>query len=179
MLKISYDMKEKIYKLIELHGIDKTSKIVGLSIVKILEISNYPIDCEIAYEIIQDMGYNNELLEQYNEFVIDYGSFEGVISWDDTFVTMKNDKKYSLRVLATPFWDSSCLIPINVDGFWEYGETPNIDIEDRYDEYYKTFKIKNNFENIIEFKDWLLNYYYPKVYNEILKIKQEIIETEF
>jgi len=44
---------------------------------------------------------------------------------------------------------------------------------------YKTFKIKNNFENIIEFKDWLLNYYYPKVYNEILKIKQEIIETEF
>lgn len=164
------NMKEKIYKLIDEYGLSKTQKMLGLPISKIIQISNYPINCEIAYEIIISLFEEKKLPENYKEFTVEYQRFEGTVMW------RSSDSQMTIEVYATPFWEGECKVPINIINIWYDGQEMDWGI---LDDFYKNFRVMKGFKDIDDLTEWMKKSYYPKVYEEIIKSKNEIIDDYF
>lgn len=98
---------QKLYNLIDEVGIWDAETETGLKSYDLIRISNYPMDCYIAGLVIYDLIKDKKLPLTYGDFEI-YSDYDGVIHWDK-----KGD--INVYVMASPFWEGECNIPINIE----------------------------------------------------------------
>ena len=70
--------QKKLISLIDEVGLYEASKMLGISITRIVQLSNLPINSELANDILIENIKNNDLPTRYNEFMIDYNGAEGL-----------------------------------------------------------------------------------------------------
>ena len=169
---------------IDRHGIYHTSKITGLSITKIIEMSNFPINSEIANDILIDNLNKGKLKDTYKEFNIQ-SNLDGVIYWDGELKTGEflDDYTESITAMATPFWDGVDYTPVEIDWFSLLDKSRKIDKQvvvefEGGGNYYKTLRDKTRFNSVEELFEWYNEIYLPGVYdiimNELLpKVRQD------
>jgi hypothetical protein len=157
--------RERIYQLITEIGFYDAEKITGLKIYDLIRISGYPMNCDIAGLVIYELLKDKKLPESYNEFEIEV-DYDGVTYW-----TTKGD--INVYVMATPFWDGQCHIPIDID-LGKYDEDGDeIYIGGNFDgsEIYHNISLNEiRFKTIENLLKWYKDFYLPKTY-EVIKTK--------
>jgi hypothetical protein len=145
---------------------------MGMSLAKLVEISDYQIDSEAAYEILIDSLKNKKLPREYRDFKI-YPSMDGIVDWE-----MRRDSKHFLpgmsehiSVVATPFWDGNPWTPVDIDWFTLFNENGDIiaEKEPSGDYYYVQLKHKTSFNTVDELFEWYHEYYLPVVYSTVMR----------
>jgi hypothetical protein len=178
--------KEQIRTMIDNLGVFDVSKMIGLSVYDLIKYSDYPIDNPtILSEIIQDYFITD--VDQrpggrmyYKEFVITYDRFEGVVVWNDGEYVERNDGEISFVFYATPFWDGMNVIPINLSDVFIYNIEGDelMSIMDEIDEFKYCAYIDvdhKKLDNPDKLILWLRTEYLELTYNEIQKLKFEVI----
>jgi hypothetical protein len=180
------DRQERILRnYLNEYGLYETSKITGLSMTKIIEISNFPINSEIANELLIENLDEGKLKDTYKEFKIQ-SNLDGVVYWDGELKTGEFLPNYTevITVMATPFWDGVDYTPVEIDWFTledrsrKIGEQVVVETEGGGN-YYKALKDKTRFDSVEELLSWYDEVYLPGVYdiimNELLpKVHQDI-----
>lgn len=163
-------LKKTVDNSINQYGLRHTAKIMGISMTKILEISEYPIDSETANDLLIENLKNKKLPREYRNFKI-YPSFEEIVYWETTI----NSKHFSpnmtekISVVATPFWDGNPWTPIDIDSFALFDKNDNIVDEKNSDnEYYIRLDHQSYFDNVDQLFEWYKEYYLPEVYSTII-----------
>ena len=163
-------LKEKILNLIDKLGIWETKEIMGVSLVKLVKLSDMKIHPNLACEMIIE-GINNETLpSKYNEFNISTNS-DGVVYWEGKLKTdhFLPDLIENISVMATPFWDGESYTPVESD--W-YSLLTNqdtlIDEIEAGGDYFETINDKVFFDSVEELNNWYNEIYLPGVYKIIM-----------
>jgi len=163
-------LKKTVDNSINQYGLRHTAKIMGISMTKIVEISEYPIDSETANDLLIENLKNKKLPREYRNFKI-YPSFEEIVYWDTTI----NSKHFlpnmteNISVVATPFWDGNPWTPIDIDSFALFDKNDNIVDEKNSDnEYYIRLNHQSYFDYVDELFEWYKEYYLPEVYSTIM-----------
>ena len=180
------DRQERILRnYLKEYGLSETSKITGLSITKIIEISNFPIDSKIAHDILMENLENGNLTDTYKGFKIQ-SNLDGVVYWDGELKTGEFLPNYTevITVMATPFWDGVDYTPVEIDWFTledrsrKIGEQVVVETEGGGN-YFKVLKDKKIFDSVEELFSWYDEVYLPGVYDIIInkllpKVHQDI-----
>ena len=173
---------------IDRHGIYHTSKITGLSITKIIEMSNFPINSEIANDILIDNLNKGKLKDTYKEFNIQ-SNLDGVVYWDGEIKTGEFLPNYTevITAMATPFWDGIDYTPVEIDWITledrsrKIGKQVVVEISGEGD-YFKVLQDKTRFDSVEELFSWYDEVYLPGVYdiiiNKLLPIAQQDIQDK-
>jgi len=164
-------LKKTVNNYIEQFGLKQTAKMMGISLAKLVEISDYQIDSEAAYEILIDSIKNKKLPREYRDFKI-YPSIDGIVYWE-----MSRDSNHFLpdmteqiSVVATPFWDGNPWTPVDIDWFTLFNEDGYIIAEkEPSGDYYIQLKHKTSFDTVDELFEWYYEYYLPVVYSTVMK----------
>ena len=170
ILKEESGIKNTILKRIEKYGLYKTSKLMGLSMTNLVEMSDIFINSEIANELLIENIEKGKLRKKYKEFTIET-SLDGVVYWEAKTNTghflpgMRED----ISAMATPFWDGADYTPVEINWFTLFNEDSEIIAEeDATGEYYKELIGRSDFKNTNELFQWYNKVYLPKVYNIIM-----------
>ena len=163
--------KKRIKNTIEELGIYETAKMIGISITKLVEISDHPIDSELSHEILIENLINKKLPREYRNFKI-YPTMDGIVYWE-----MKRDSKHFLpgmsehiSAVATPFWDGNPWTPVDIDWFTLFNENGDIIAEKELSgDYYVQLKHKTSFDTVDELFKWYVGYYLPVVYSTVMR----------
>lgn len=183
-------LKEFISNSINRIGIEKTQKKTGLSITKLVEISDVKIDGFIAKMLIFENLKNGKLTNKFGDFKIVINNFhEDAISWESIKnLASQKDLQGTLhmQVLATPYTNGMKSTPIELEwcGFFtiEKGLTFEFYNESDFNDY-TLFPNPKSFETIDEVFEWYeLDYLYQveKIITQnfipkaIEKIKDEV-----
>ena len=170
------------------YGIYETSKITGLSMTKIIEISNFPINPTIANELLLENLGKGKLKDTYKGFNIQ-STLDGVVYWDGELKTGEFLPNYTevITAMATPFWDGLDYTPVEIDWITlmdrsrEIGEQIVFEIEGGGN-YFKVLKDKKIFDSVEELFSWYDEVYLPGVYdiiiNKLLPIAQQDMEDK-
>jgi len=165
-------LKKTVNNYIEQFGLKQTSKMMGISLAKLVEISDYQIDSEAANEILIDSLKNKKLPREYRDFKI-YPSMDGIVYWE-----ISRDSNHFLpgmteqiSVVATPFWDGNPWTPVDIDWFTLLNEDGNTiaEKEPSGDYYYVQLKHKTSFDTVDELFEWYHEYYLPVVYSTVMR----------
>lgn len=164
-------LQEKLFKLIENYGIERTSDIVGIDIFKILEITDIEIhpNINIEYSSLLNSINNQRKLEfHYKGFNINYDDISHVITWDGTLKIEYKGENYNINLFlyATPFFDANNTIPIHID-FYEILDLFHHVIASDDTSIFVNVKCPDVFNNIFDFQSWLYNDYPETVFNKI------------
>ena len=172
-------------KFIEQFGLIETSNITKLPITRLVELSKFPINSEIANEILIENLDNGKLKDTYKEFNLQ-STLDGVVYWDGELKTGEFLPNYTevITAMATPFWDGVDYTPIEIDWFTLEDRSRKNDKQvvvetEGGGNYYKTLKDKTRFNSVEELFSWYDEVYLPSVYdiimNELLpKVQQDI-----
>jgi hypothetical protein len=170
ILREQNTFKETLIKTIDENGVYDTAKILGLTITKVVELSNIKITPEIANEILYENMRFNELKNTYKEFTIST-NMDGVFYWQAQTRTGRflPDMLELISVAATPFWDGSDYTPVEIDWFTLFDSDMNIIIEtEGGGDYYQQLKHQTHFKNVKELLNWYEEFYLPEVYNLVM-----------
>ena len=178
-------MESLVKKYINQFGINETAKMMGLTITRIIEMSNFPINSEIANEILIENLDKGKLKDTYKGFKIQ-SNLDGVVYWDGELKTGEFLPNYTevITVMATPFWDGVDYTPVEIDWFTledrsrKIGKQVVVETEGAGN-YYKALQDKTRFNNVEELLNWYDEVYLHGVYfiimNELLpKVQQDI-----
>ncbi len=145
-------------------GIYKASKLMGVSIAKLVDLSGMQIDPEVAYEILYEKVYKDGWI-QYKNFSI--YAHDGLIGWER--VIDKDNYAESINIYATPFNDGLKGIPIEIDLYNILDQHDNSVFQiDGDGTYYKNIYYAPDFKNSKDVIDWFENFYLPKVYSIVM-----------
>lgn len=151
------------------NGIFKTSKMMGVTRSKIVDLIDLPIDAHIANDLLFEAMVNGNLQTKYEEFEISVDT-DGIFLW----YTKRNTDHFlpnmteSLYVLATPFWDDNDFTPVDLDFYSLHDEDSNKIVEvDGYGDFYFRLGHESKFDNVKELFSWYKEFYLPTVYNII------------
>jgi hypothetical protein len=181
ILKEESGIKKTILKRIEKYGLYKTSEIMGLSMTDLIEMTDIPINSEIANELLIENIGKGKIKTKYKEFRIG-PSMDGVVYWEAKTNTghFLPGMREEISAMATPFWDGGHFTPVEINWITLYNE----DGEIIYDEgaagdYFKEIIGKSDFKSIEELFQWYEKFYLPTVYDIIMnnllpKVHQEI-----
>lgn len=181
ILKEESGIKKTILKRIEKYGLYKTSEIMGLSMTDLVEMTDIPINSEIANELLIENIGKGKIKTKYKEFRIG-PSMDGVVYWEAKTNTghFLPGMREEISAMATPFWDGGYFTPVEINWITLYNE----DGEIIYDEgaagdYFKEIIGKSDFKSIKELFQWYEKFYLPTVYDIIMsnllpKVHQEI-----
>jgi hypothetical protein len=170
ILREQNTFKETLIKTIDENGVYDTAKILGLTITKVVELSNIKITPEIANEILYENMRFNELKNTYKEFTIST-NMDGVFYWQAQTRTGRflPDMLELISVAATPFWDGSDYTPVEIDWFTLFDSDMNIIIEtEGGGDYFQQLKHQTHFKNVKELLNWYEEFYLPEVYNLVM-----------
>ena len=170
ILREQNTFKETLIKTIDENGVYDTAKILGLTITKVVELSNIKITPEIANEILYENMRFNELKNTYKEFTIST-NMDGVFYWQAQTRTGRflPDMLELISVAATPFWDGSDYTPVEIDWFTLFDSDMNIIIEtEGGGDYYQQLTHQTHFKNVKELLNWYEEFYLPEVYNLVM-----------
>jgi hypothetical protein len=159
--------QKKLKGLVDEFGLFKVSKMIGISVTKLAEVTNIPIDSGTANQILVEMMNNDELKTKYKDFEIHVSSND-VFYWEAMVKTghFHDDMIENITVAATPFWDGVKYTPVELEWYTllnYYGVTVyEISPEGGF---YKELKHQTNFESVDELLNWYEEFYLPEVYN--------------
>jgi hypothetical protein len=164
-------LKQTVEKYISQFGLKDTAKMMGISLTKLVEISDHPIDSELSHKILIENLRNKKLPREYRNFKI-YSSMDGIVYWE-----MRRDSKHFLpdmsehiSAVATPFWDGNPWTPVDIDWFTLFNENGDIIAEKMPSgSYYVQLKHKTSFDTVDELFEWYYEYYLPVVYSTVIK----------
>lgn len=162
--------QKKLISLIDEVGLYEASKMLGISITRIVQLSNLPINSELANDILIENIKNNDLPTRYNEFMIDYNG-DNLISWTCNIKTERfsSDMIEQITVMATPFWDGLEYTPVEIDWFTLFDDKFNVVIEiEGEGHYYQKLNHQSSFKNVEELFNWYKEFYLPEVYNIVM-----------
>jgi hypothetical protein len=170
ILREENKFKEILIKTINKNGLYDTAKILGLTITKLVELSNIKITPEIANEILyENMRFKN-LKDTYKEFTIST-NMDGVFYWEAKTRTGRflPDMIELISVAATPFWDGSDYTPVEIDWFTLFDSDMNVIVEtEGGGDYYQQLNHRTHFKNVEELLNWYEEFYLPEVYNLVM-----------
>jgi len=163
-------LKKTVDDYISQFGLKDTAKMMGISLVKLVEISGHPIDSEAAHEILIENLRNKKLPREYKNFKISSG-VDGIVYWE-----MSRDSKHfspgmteQISAVATPFWNGEPWTPVDIDWFTLLNEDGYVVAEmEPGGEYYTQLKDKKSFNTIDELFEWYEEYYLRSVYLTIM-----------
>ena len=166
------DRKKVLNDLIINFGLEKASKMTGLSKLDLINRSECYIDLSMVNDIIKDLIKENVIPKTYKNCRLSYDGFGGTLDWwcdwsDDKYNDYKSEETYSL---ATQFWDITDGIPVDTNSYDALGDDDKISYtEDDFDrsEPYTFIKWKDGFENLALYDRWIRRFYLPQVYNVI------------
>lgn len=164
--------KKKIQTLIDEFGLYEAARMLGISKTKIVELSNFPIDSEIANEILIENLSQGKLQNTYKKFIIT-SSMDGLFYWEtNTRIEYFPDNTIQqITVAATPFWDGVNYTPVEIDWFTLFDDDMNIIKEissEGGSNLYKKFEHQTNFDSVEELFKWYEETYLPGVYDIIM-----------
>ena len=178
-------MENLFTKYINEFGIYETAKMMGLTMTRVIEMSNFPINSKIANELLIENLVKGKLKDTYKEFKIQT-NLDGIFYWDGELKTGKFLPNYTelITAVATPFWDGLDFTPVEIDWFTledrsrKIGKQVVVETEGAGN-YYKTLQDKTRFNSVEELLSWYDEVYLPGVYdiimNELLpKVHQDI-----
>jgi hypothetical protein len=154
---------------------------MGLSMTDLIEMTDIPINSEIANELLIENIGKGKIKTKYKEFRIG-PSMDGVVYWEAKTNTghFLPGMREEISAMATPFWDGGHFTPVEINWITLYNE----DGEIIYDEgaagdYFKEIIGKSDFKSIEELFQWYEKFYLPTVYDIIMnnllpKVHQEI-----
>ena len=181
ILKEESGIKNTILKRIEKYGLYKTSKIMGLSMTNLVEMTDIPINSEMANELLIENIEKGKIKTKYKEFKIE-PNMDGVVYWEAKTNTghflpgMRED----ISAMATPFWDGADYTPVEINWITLYDEDGVIIYDDGgTGDYFKEIIGKSDFKSIKELFQWYEKFYLPRVYKMIMdnllpKVQQDI-----
>jgi antitoxin component of RelBE/YafQ-DinJ toxin-antitoxin module len=186
--KVLREENDRIEKLIRKYvnemGLNETSKMMGITMTKIAEISNMPIDSESANELLLENMRLKKLKREYKEFDI-RPTGDGIFYWGASTNTghFLPDMIESIAVVATPFWDGEEWTPVELDWYTLLDGDGKAIIEISSDgSYYRQLKHQTHFNSVKELFNWYEEYYLPTVYdvimNEILRNVHQQVDDE-
>jgi hypothetical protein len=162
--EISDRRKEFTDHIHQLGGIYKASKLMGVSIAKLVDLSGMQIDPEVVYEILYEKVYKDGWI-QYKKFSI-YAS-DGLICWER--VIDKDNYAESVNIYATPFNDGMEGIPVEIDLYHILDQHDNSVLQiDGDGNYFGNIYYVPDFKNSKDVIDWFENFYLPKVYDIVM-----------
>ena len=161
-------------------GLRGAAKMMGISVSKIVEMSNTPIDSKIAYDILDENLNNGKLKNKYKEFRIE-SNYDGVFYWEGELETgyFIDNYKELVTVMATPFWDGEDYTPVEIDWFTLLDKSrpaglQNIIDTEGHGSFYQELRDKTSFDSVEELLDWYHKVYLPGVYNIIMHLLPEM-----
>ena len=162
--------KKKLKGLVDEFGLFKASKMIGMSITKLVEVTNTPIESDTANQILIEMMNNDELKTKYKDFEIHVSSND-VFYWEAMVKTghFHDDMIENITVAATPFWDGVKYTPVEIEWYTllnYYGVT--VYETSGEGSFYKELKHQTNFESVDELLYWYEEFYLPTVYDTIM-----------
>ena len=127
-----------------------------MSIGKLAEVTNTPIDSDTANQILVEMMNNGELKTKYKDFEI-HASSNDVFYWEGMVKTghFHDDMIENITIAATPFWDGVKYTPVEIEWFTlfnYYGMT--VYETSGEGSFYKELKHQTNFESVDELLNW-------------------------
>lgn len=170
---------EKLRKLVDEHGLTYTSKLLGISKLKLARLSDMVIgDAETAYDIINLLFYDGELIKDFEHdgfnVVIGYDGLEGTITWviesKTTYYSEDDDETEIITCYATPFWDGEPIIPIEVSSYTIVDDNHDVIFEiggEIQGDFYKNITIGSVYKNVDALIEWYEEKYIPIVFNTI------------
>ena len=172
--------QKKLIGLIDEFGLNQAARMLGVSMTKLVQLSNSPINSVMAYQLLVDNISNGNLPIRYNEFNInDVG--DGVIGWYCNIKTGHFLPEFieQISVMATPFWDGQEYTPVEIEWFSLLDDKFNIIIEEEGGgDYYKELKHQTSFENVEELFNWYKEFYLPEVYNIVMNKLLPIVHSD-
>lgn len=161
---IMKNKRETLYKLIVDYGLDNASKISGYDIATLVNDSRYPINVEIAGDIIFQLMRESKLPGEYNGFKIFSSTIDGLVYWDKQDIL--NGKKELISAICTPFYDNEASIP--VDTYYQIG---GIDTHQgtNDDSFHSSIKCRDSFDGVEDLLTWYKHFYLPRVYEVIME----------
>lgn len=172
--------QKKMMRLIDEFGLYETSKMVGTSMTKLVQLSNLPINSVIANKLLIENMFNGNLPRKYNHFNI-YNAGDGVVGWYCNISTghFQPGLIEQISVMATPFWDGQEYTPVEIDWFTLLDDKMNVIIEEEGGgDYYKELKHQTSFENVEELFNWYKEFYLPEVYNIVMNKLLPIVHSD-
>lgn len=166
------DRKKIFNDLIDTFGLEKASKMTGLSKLDLINRSECYIDLSMANDILGDLIKENIIPNTYKNCRLSYDGFGGTLDWycDWSEDNWRDYEKETTYTFATPFWDVNDGIPVNTNSYDALGDDDKISYtEDDFDrsEPYTFIKWKDGFENLALYDRWIRRFYLPQVYNVI------------
>jgi hypothetical protein len=169
---------EKLKKLVDEHGLNYASKLLGISKLKLARLSDMVIgDADIAYDIINLLFYDGELIKDFEHdgfnVVIGYDGLEGTVTWvieSKTTYYSEDDETEIITCYATPFWDGESNIPIEVSSYTIVDDNHDVIFEiggEIQGDYYKNITIGSVYKNVDTLIEWYEEKYIPIVFNTV------------
>lgn len=170
---------EKLKKLVDEHGLNYASKLLGISKLKLARLSDMVIgDADIAYDIINLLFYDGELIKDFEHdgfnVVIGYDGLEGTVTWviesKTTYYSEDDDETEIITCYATPFWDGEPIIPIEVSSYTIVDDNHDVIFEiggETQEDFYKNITIGSVYKNVDTLIEWYEEKYIPIVFNTI------------
>ena len=165
------ESKEAIRNLIDSVGVFSAQNILGLSLSELITISGSKIYPEIMHVLLPELLIDGVLPSKYKEFSLVY-DFDGMLTWStlDTLRTRVDGGylKEIILVYATPYWDDSSLLPIDVE-YYEGSLGDNAVVEDQPTlGEFDSIQLPESFNSMEELITFFNEVYSPTVYNLIM-----------
>ena len=169
------DRKKVLNDLIINFGLEKASKMTGLSKLDLINRSECYIDLSMANDIIDDLINEGLFPMKYKNCQISFDGFGGTVDWycdwsEDNWRDYREETTYTL---ATPFWDGRNGVPVDTSLYTvvDSVEQGNILSDDDFpnQECYSHIEWNDNFNSFSDYKIWIRKFYLPQVYSIIRK----------
>ena len=167
--------QEVLLKIVERLGIFQAVKSTGLSLYELYNELDGHLEFtpDVCIELLEDMFNNTSLLKQTDKNIsLDWGVFtDGVCTW------FYNNKKTGekLTIMATPFWDSEPIVPVNIEDYVVDKYDPNTRewsiIYQEYSDMSDTLQyedVPEKFGRLSHLINWFNNVYFEDVKEIIL-----------
>ena len=168
------------HKYISTFGLKNAAEMMGMSMTKIVKISNTPIDSKTANILLEENLINGNLKDTYKGFKIER-STNGVFYWEGELQTGHYIDEYteSITVMATPFWDGEDYTPVEIEWYTLLDKRKPIQRQrvvetEGFGSFYQDFRDKRSFDSVEELFEWYEKVYLPGVHNIIMHLLPEV-----
>jgi hypothetical protein len=172
--------QKKLIGLIDEFGLNQAARMIGVSMTKLVQLSNLPINSIMANQLLIENMFNGNLPLRYNHFNI-YNAGDGVVGWYCNIKTGHFAPEFieQISVMATPFWDGGQYTPVEIDWFTLLDDKLNTIIEEEgAGDYYKELKHQTSFENVEELFNWYKEFYLPEAYDIVMNKLLPIVHSD-